>query len=217
MDQVKTGIFIQQTRKELGYTQKELADKVGVSDKTVSKWETGKGLPDISSLMPLCDALKVNVNELISGQRLEPEEYPKRAEDNMLNLLKENKISKKGIRIQIILGIILLILGIVTAFGFATLRIEWYIDVPTLIINACLCTAIILLSGKREKKDILRLLRKIVIPVGLVVSMIAFVCIMALLGNATLLGPNLAVAILSAMYSMIAYIIIVVIESKISL
>lgn len=217
MDQVKTGIFIQQTRKELGYTQKELADKVGVSDKTVSKWETGKGLPDISSLMPLCDALKVNVNELISGERLEPEEYPKRAEDNMLNLLKENKISKKGIRIQIILGIILLILGIVTAFGFATLRIEWYIDVPTLIINACLCTVIILLSGKREKKDILRLLRKIVIPVGLVVSMIAFVCIMALLGNATLLGPNLAVAILSAMYSMIAYIIIVVIESKIEL
>ena len=64
MDQVKTGIFIQQTRKELGYTQKELADKVGVSDKTVSKWETGKGLPDISSLMPLCDALKVNFSAL---------------------------------------------------------------------------------------------------------------------------------------------------------
>ena len=63
----------------------------------------------------------------------------------------------------------------------------------------------------------LEVLKIAVIPVGLVVSMIAFVCIMALLGNATLLGPNLAVAILSAMYSMIAYIIIVVIESKISL
>ena len=69
MDQKKTGEFIQQLRKAQGLTQKELADKLGISDKTVSKWETGNGLPDIASLSPLCKALGINVNELLSGEK----------------------------------------------------------------------------------------------------------------------------------------------------
>ena len=62
MDQVKIGLFIQQMRKDAGMTQKELAERLQISDKTVSKWETGKGVPDMASLNPLCQIFSISVN-----------------------------------------------------------------------------------------------------------------------------------------------------------
>ena len=85
MNQEKISYFIQQTRKEHGMTQKELADKLGISDKTVSKWETGKGMPDMDFLIPLCSALDINVNELLSGEKLSLTNYSEKAEENMMN------------------------------------------------------------------------------------------------------------------------------------
>ena len=70
MDTVKISNFILMARTKAGLTQKELADKIGVSDKTISKWETGKSLPDISYYETLCDALNIKVNELLSGEYL---------------------------------------------------------------------------------------------------------------------------------------------------
>ena len=70
MDQVKIGRFIAELRKEKSLTQRELAELMGVSDRTVSKWECGNGMPEMSMLMPLCQALQINVNELLSGERL---------------------------------------------------------------------------------------------------------------------------------------------------
>ena len=67
MDQIKIGKFIAEERKAKNYTQRELADKLGISDKTISKWETAKGFPDISLLEPLAGALSVSVMELMSG------------------------------------------------------------------------------------------------------------------------------------------------------
>lgn len=60
-------------------TQKQLGEALGISDKTISKWECGNGLPDISIIMPLCSLLEINVNELLSGENLTQEEYPGRA------------------------------------------------------------------------------------------------------------------------------------------
>ena len=68
MDNVKTGLLIAQVRKEKGYTQKDLAGKIGVSNATVSKWETGKGFPDISLLEPLAISLNISVSEIIAGE-----------------------------------------------------------------------------------------------------------------------------------------------------
>ena len=68
MDQTRIGTFIAVLRKEKGLTQKELAEQIGISDKTVSKWETGNGMPDIAYLSPLCEVLDINVNELLSGE-----------------------------------------------------------------------------------------------------------------------------------------------------
>lgn len=78
------GTFIQALRKEKKLTQKELAEQVLVSDKTVSKWETGYTLPDITVLLKLCNVLGVSVNELLSGQRLSKQEYNQKADETIL-------------------------------------------------------------------------------------------------------------------------------------
>ena len=74
MDAKTTGRFIAELRKQKGYTQKELAEKIMVTDKAISRWETGKGLPDTSLLKPLGDILGVSVGELLSGKIIEEAE-----------------------------------------------------------------------------------------------------------------------------------------------
>ena len=95
MDQIKIGQFISQMRKEKGLTQRQLADELLISDRTISKWETGKGMPDVSLMMPLCEILGINVNELLSGEKLSDEEYKQKAEENIVNILSEKKTNIK--------------------------------------------------------------------------------------------------------------------------
>lgn len=95
MEQKKIGVFIAQQRKEKQMTQKQLGEVLGISDKTVSKWETGHGLPDISMIMPLCEILDINVNELLSGEHLTQDTYPEKAEENIMNLMKDSEEQKK--------------------------------------------------------------------------------------------------------------------------
>ena len=95
MDQIKIGKFIADERKRKGYTQKQLSEKLAISDKTISKWERGNGFPEVSLLLPLCNELEITVNELLSGERVSEEEYLKKAEENMVNLVRETQESKK--------------------------------------------------------------------------------------------------------------------------
>ena len=95
MDQIKVGKFISTNRKLKHMTQRELADILGISDKTISKWETGNGLPEVSLMLPLCEALDISVNELLSGEKLSIINYQEKAEDNMLSLLKKNEANRK--------------------------------------------------------------------------------------------------------------------------
>ncbi len=94
MDQIKIGKFIAGCRKEKNMTQRQLADILEISDKTVSKWECGKGLPEVQFMLPLCDLLGINVNELLSGEKLSDDEYQQKAEENMMTLVKENEYVK---------------------------------------------------------------------------------------------------------------------------
>lgn len=91
MDQIKIGRFLAACRKEKDLTQRQLAELLYVSDKTVSKWETGKGLPEAQLMLPLCEALGISVNELLSGERLTETEYQRKAEENMVNLIEGQK------------------------------------------------------------------------------------------------------------------------------
>ena len=89
MDQIKIGKFIASCRKEQGMTQAVLAEQLGISDRAVSKWETGKSIPDSGIMLELCELLKINVNELLSGERIMAEAYDKRAEENLLAMRRE--------------------------------------------------------------------------------------------------------------------------------
>ena len=94
MDQLKIGRFIAVERKRQGLTQRQLAEQLSISDKTISKWECGKGLPEVSLMLPLCKALQIGVNDLLSGERLCEDNYRKRAEENLMNLIEENRENK---------------------------------------------------------------------------------------------------------------------------
>ncbi len=97
MEQRKIGQFIAELRKEQELTQQELADRISVSNKTVSKWECGNGMPDISSIIPLCQVLNITVNELIAGERLTQDNYSQKADENMMHFMeKEEKQQKKS-------------------------------------------------------------------------------------------------------------------------
>lgn len=104
MDVKKIGAFIADQRHQKQMTQKQLGEALGISDKTVSKWECGYGLPDISMIMPLCTQLEINVNELLSGERLAQEEYHEKAEENMMHLIRESRSHKRPDIIINILG-----------------------------------------------------------------------------------------------------------------
>ena len=107
MDQEKIGKFIAACRKEQGYTQAKLAEQLGLTDRAVSKWENGKSLPDASVMLKLCELLNINVNELLSGERLDTEGYKKKAEDNLLELhLHEEKSNKKMLGLEIVIATI---------------------------------------------------------------------------------------------------------------
>ena len=109
MDQIKIGKFIASCRKEEGLTQAVLAEKLGISDRAVSKWETGKSMPDSGIMLGLCHFLKINVNELLSGERIMADTYDKRAENNLLSMKREietkNRQLLKAKKLIIYLGI----------------------------------------------------------------------------------------------------------------
>jgi transcriptional regulator with XRE-family HTH domain len=111
MDQVKIGKFISQMRKEKGLTQKQLGEELLISDKTVSKWETGKGLPEVSLMLPLCEKLGINVNELLTGERISDEDYKKKAEENIMNIMREKEESIRKIIISVIVCAITILAG----------------------------------------------------------------------------------------------------------
>lgn len=112
MDQIAVGNFIKTLRKEKALTQRELADKLGISEKTVSKWETGNGLPEVDNFLPLCNELGVTVNELLSGKRLDPGQYVSQAENTILGLMKEKAESKKKIALEAVVCGVTLLAGI---------------------------------------------------------------------------------------------------------
>lgn len=105
MDQLKTGKFIAQIRKEHGLTQRELADKLSISDKTVSKWETGKGLPEVSLMIPLCEILGITVNELLSGERLSEDNYKRKTEEVIMDLMRERQENKRKLIIAVAVAV----------------------------------------------------------------------------------------------------------------
>ena len=111
MDQVKIGKFIAQRRKGENLTQAQLAEKLGITDRAVSKWETGKAMPDSSIMLGLCKILKISVNDLLTGKVVTMENYNRELENNLLEMIKQKEQSDKRL-----------------------LALEWVISILSLII-----------------------------------------------------------------------------------
>ena len=125
MDQVKIGKFIAQCRKNKKLTQADLAEKLSITDRAISKWETGKGMPDSSIMLDLCKELGITVNELLSGEMIEMKDYDKKAEELLLEMKKQKEESdKRLLRIEIIMGLITVIMYMVLVMTVAFLQIE---------------------------------------------------------------------------------------------
>ena len=97
MDIIKTGEFIAKLRKEKGLTQEQLGDKMGVTNKTVSRWETGKYLPPADILLLMSELFDVSINELLAGQRLSDDEYKQTAEKNLTEVIRSSFTTKDEI------------------------------------------------------------------------------------------------------------------------
>ena len=107
MDQVKIGKFISECRKNVGLTQKQLAEKLCITDRAVSKWETGKALPDSAIMLELCLILKITVNDLLSGEVVSMDNYNKELENKLLEMVKQKEESdKRLLNMEIIAGVI---------------------------------------------------------------------------------------------------------------
>lgn len=141
LNQIKTGKFIAELRKEKNLTQMQLSEMLDISDKTVSKWECGKGLPEVSMMLPLCEILEINVNELLSGERLSEKNYHKMAEENIMNLISEKKESRKKIILSAI-AVVCNILATVTLVLLAGL-----FEMSNLIRITVIFVAVIVLVG----------------------------------------------------------------------
>ena len=95
MDNIKTGQFIKSLRKENSLTQREVAERLNVSEKTISKWETGNGMPEVGLMLPLCKLFGISINELLSGERLDEKQYIEKAEENIACLVDRTTPQKK--------------------------------------------------------------------------------------------------------------------------
>ena len=140
MDQIKIGKFISSCRKEQGMTQAALAEKLGISDRAVSKWETGKSMPDSGIMLELCELLKINVNELLSGERIMAESYDKRAEKNLLEMRQQvEEKNRQMLKIEYLMSFPVVITGLFMCF------VASYVELPVWIRTTLITFALVMI------------------------------------------------------------------------
>ena len=135
MEPTRIGRFIAERRKALGLTQRQLAEQLSVSDKAVSKWETGRGLPDVLLMPPLCAVLGITVNDLLSGERVGEGDYRKKAEENMMELMRENAENRQRLLQSIACG------GVTVVAVCALVALAAFLPLPALARVALLLLA----------------------------------------------------------------------------
>ena len=110
MNQEKIGKFIAKCRKDKKMTQSELAEKLGVTDKSIGNWENGRNMPDLSLFKPLCDVLGITINDLLSGEKISKDKYQERFEENIVNTIDYS--TKKINKYSNVIGLLLVIFGL---------------------------------------------------------------------------------------------------------
>ena len=127
MNQEKIGKFIAQLRKEKNMTQLELAEKLGITDRAISKWENGRGMPDLSNIQLLCEILDISINELLNGERIKENQYQEKSEEIIVDTINytENKLKKSKTKfVTIFVVIVLIVLSVVLLFNIDITRMR---------------------------------------------------------------------------------------------
>lgn len=136
MDQIKIGKFIAERRKLKNLTQAQLAEKLNITDRAVSKWENGRSLPDSSIMLELCEMLEITVNDLLSGEVVVMEKYNKELENNLLEIVKEKeRADRRLLRIETVMGIVSIALMLALCVFAAYAPIEDWIRIALIIIG----------------------------------------------------------------------------------
>lgn len=125
MDQIKVGRFIAERRKKKGLTQMQLAEMLNITDRAVSKWETGRTMPDSSIMIELCDILEISVNELLCGEVITMDNYKEELEKNLLETVKQKEASDRMLlKLETVIGVLSCIIIFVPVFIGALLPME---------------------------------------------------------------------------------------------
>ena len=134
MDQIKIGRFIATRRKEVGLTQLELAEKLNISDRAVSKWETGKSLPDASIMIELCEILGIGINELFYGEMINMNENDKKYDEILLAMKKEQEDStKRLLTMEIVIGVLISIVFFALIFIASFVEMKDWLRITLII------------------------------------------------------------------------------------
>ena len=153
MDQIKIGKFIASCRKEQGMTQAFLAEKIGITDRAVSKWETGKSLPDSGIMLELCGLLRINVNELLSGERIMAESYDKRAEENLLAMKREvEEKNRQMLRVEYLISFPTVIAGLFMCFVASYVEMPAWLRIALIAFSFVMIFAVAFIAVGIEQK-----------------------------------------------------------------
>ena len=134
MDQIKIGKFIAQCRKSKQLTQAELAEKLGITDRAISKWENGKGMPDSSIMIDLCNILGINVNELLSGEVIDMDKYDTKAEENLLELKKQKEeADRRMLQLEWVIGYMASITFLILVFVASFIEMPAWLRVALIV------------------------------------------------------------------------------------
>ena len=136
MDQIKIGKFIAECRKKNNLTQMQLAEKLNITDRAISKWENGKAMPDSSIMLDLCNELKISVNELLSGEMIEMNNYNEKAEQNLLEMKRQKEeTDKRLLAMEIVLGLLSSVLLFVLVFVASFVEMADWLRILLIIIG----------------------------------------------------------------------------------
>ena len=152
MDQVKIGKFIAEQRKQKGLTQMQLAERLGVTDRAVSKWENGRSMPDTSIMLELCDALKISVNELLLGEVITMENYNEKSEKLLLEMTKAKEdADKRLLTMEWVIGGLSLFILLASTVLAAYLPIDEWIRIVIIVVGGVVCLVGVLFAMRLEQ------------------------------------------------------------------
>ena len=153
MDLLKVGKFIAERRKKKNLTQLQLAERLHVTDRAISKWECGRSMPDSSIMLELCEVLEISVNELLTGEELEMKNYNEQAENNLLEITKQKEeADKRLLLMEIVAGLCGTIFLLTTVILAAYVELETWLKVVLIVSGFIVFILVCFFCLKAEQK-----------------------------------------------------------------